>query len=168
MENIVSGNIGLIHLIVSIIAMITGIFVLLTKKGTIKHKQIGYVYVVSMLLVNVTAFMIYRLFGGFGIFHFFAIVSLLTLIAGMYPILSRKGKNYIFRHFNYMYWSVVGLYCAFCAEVLTRIPFYLSIKNSWKLFSTLTGVSIFFVMVIAITFFKKYKPKWENDFESNK
>ena len=168
MENIVSGNIGLIHLIISIIAMITGIFVLLTTKGTIKHKQIGYVYVVSMLLVNVTAFMIYRLFGGFGIFHFFAIVSLLTLIAGMYPILSRKGKNYIFRHFNYMYWSVVGLYCAFCAEVLTRIPFYFSIKNACKLFSTLTGVSIFFVMVIAIIFFKKYKPKWENDFESNK
>ena len=73
MDNIVSGNIGLIHLIVSIIAMITGIFVLLTKKGTIKHKQIGYVYTVSMVLVNVTAFMIYRLFGGFGIFHFFAI-----------------------------------------------------------------------------------------------
>lgn len=168
MENIVSGNIGLIHLIVSIIAMITGIFVLLTKKGTIKHKQIGYVYTVSMVLVNLTAFMIYRLFSGFGIFHFFAIVSLLTLIAGMYPILSRKGKTYIVRHFNYMYWSVVGLYCAFCAEVLTRIPFYLSIKNSWKLFSTLTGVSIFIVMVLAILFFKKYKHIWKNDFKSNK
>ena len=73
-------------------------------------------------------------------------------MAGMYPILSRKGKNYIIRHFNYMYWSVVGLYYAFCAEVLTRIPFYLSIKNSWKLFSTLTGVSIFIVMVLAINF----------------
>lgn len=40
--------------------------------------------------------MIYRLFGGFGIFHVFAIVSLLTLLAGMYPILTRKGKQYIF------------------------------------------------------------------------
>jgi len=36
----------------------------------------------------------------------------------MYPIIRRKGKNDIFRHFNFMYWSVVGLYCAFCAGVL--------------------------------------------------
>ena len=165
MENIVSGNIGLIHLLVSIVAMITGIVVLSNKKGTKKHKQIGYIYVVSMLLVNLTAFMIYRLFGGFGIFHFFAIVSFLTLLAGMYPILKRKGKNYIFRHFNYMYWSVIGLYCAFCAEVLTRIPFYLSIKPSWKLFSVLTGLSIFVVMVIAVIMFNKYKLKWQIEFE---
>ncbi|WOC40115.1 DUF2306 domain-containing protein [Polaribacter sp. HL-MS24] len=165
MENIVSGNIGLIHLLVSIVAMITGIVVLISKKGTKRHKQIGYIYVTSMLLVNFTAFMIYRLFGGFGIFHFFAIVSFLTLLAGMYPMLRRKGRNYIFRHFNYMYWSVVGLYCAFCAEVLTRIPFYLSIKTSWKLFSTLTVLSIFIVMVIAIVIFKKYKIKWQTEFE---
>lgn len=132
MDILVSGNIELFHLIVSIIATISGFFVLLTKKGLIKHKQIGYVYVVSMLLVNVTAFMIYRVFGGFGIFPFFAIASLLTLIAGMYPILRRKGKNYMFRYFSYMYWSVVGLYCAFCAEVSTRIPFYLSSKINWK------------------------------------
>lgn len=161
----ISGNIGLIHLLASIVAMITGIVILITKKGTKKHKQIGYVYVTSMLLVNFTAFMIYRLFGGFGIFHFFAIVSFLTLLAGMYPIIRRKGKNYIFKHFNYMYWSVVGLYCAFCAEVLTRIPFYFHIKTSWKLFSTLTGLSIFLVMVIATVIFKKYKLKWQIEFE---
>ena len=161
----ISGNIGLIHLLASIVAMITGIVILITKKVTKKHKQIGYVYVTSMLLVNFTAFMIYRLFGGFGIFHFFAIVSFLTLLAGMYPIIRRKGKNYIFKHFNYMYWSVVGLYCAFCAEVLTRIPFYFHIKTSWKLFSTLTGLSIFLVMVIATVIFKKYKLKWQIEFE---
>ncbi|MDG1822671.1 MAG: DUF2306 domain-containing protein [Flavobacteriaceae bacterium] len=165
MENIVSGNIGLIHLLVSIVAMITGIVVLITKKGTKKHRQIGYIYVTSMLLVNFTAFMIYRLFGGFGIFHFFAIVSFMTLLAGMYPIIRRKGRNYIFRHFNYMYWSVVGLYCAFCAEILTRIPFYLSIKISWKLFSALTMLSIFIVIVIASVIFKKHKLKWQTEFE---
>jgi len=165
MENIVSGTTGLVHLIVSVVAMITGIIVLVMKKGTKRHKQIGYVYVLSMLLLNITAFMIYRLFGGFGIFHFFAIVSMLTLLAGMYPILNRKGQNYIFKHFTYMYWSIVGLYCAFCAEVLTRIPYYLSIQNSLKLFSILTGVSIFLVMIIAKILFKKNQPKWKKQFE---
>jgi len=165
MNNLTSGFIGTLHLSVSIIAMLTGILVLSMKKGTKKHKQIGYVYVVEMLLVNLTAFLIYRLFGGYGIFHFFAIASLLTLFAGMYPILKRNTKNYIFRHFNYMYWSVIGLYCTFCAEVLTRIPSYLSIQNNWLLFSILTGVSIAIVMLIATILFKRYMPKWRNQFQ---
>lgn len=164
MNNLTSGLIGSFHLIVAIVAMITGIMVLIWPKGTQKHKQIGYVYVVAMGLVNLTAFMLYRLFGGFGIFHFFAIVSLLTLWAGMYPIVKRKGKNFVFRHFNYMYWSVVGLYCAFCAEVLTRIPTYFAIPTSWGLFSLLTGLSIFIVMLMATSIFKKYKPRWKKQF----
>ena len=58
MNNLTSGFIGTLHLYVSIIAMLTGILVLSMKKGTKKHKQIGYVNVVAMLLVNLTAFMI--------------------------------------------------------------------------------------------------------------
>ena len=166
MNTLTSGLTGTIHLIVSIIAMISGMMVLYRPKGTKQHKQLGYIYVIVMLLVNLTAFMIYRLFGGFGIFHFFAIVSLLTLLAGMYPILKRKGKYSIFRHFTYMYWSVVGLYCAFCAEVLTRAPRLLGIQNSWGLFSLLVGVSIFVVMFIAVLIFKKYKPQWKKQFQA--
>ncbi len=165
MDNIVTGTTGLIHLISSIIALVTGLLVLTTTKGTIRHKKIGYIYVVSMVVLNLTAFMIYRLFGKFAIFHWFAVLSSLTLIAGMYPILIKKGKNYIFIHFNYMYWSVVGLYCAFCAEILTRIPFILDLPNTIGLFATLTGVSILIVMVIAIFIFAKMKPKWKKQYE---
>lgn len=119
MPQLTSSLTGSLHLIVYLIAMITGSMVLYMQKGTKRHRQIGYIYVIAMLLVNLSAFMIYRLFGGFGIFHFFAIISLLTLFAGMYPILTRKSENYLLTHFNYMYWSVVGLYCAFCSEILT-------------------------------------------------
>lgn len=48
MENLVGDTNGLIHLIASIIALITGSLVLLMKKGINRHKQIGFVYVVSM------------------------------------------------------------------------------------------------------------------------
>ncbi len=143
MDNIVTGAAGLIHLISSIIALITGVFVLITTKGTKTHKQIGYIYVISMIILNITAFMIYRLFGKFGIFHWFAILSLLTLVLGIYPVLVKNFKNYLLVHFNYMYWSVVGLYCAFCAEILTRIPFIYDLPNKRQLFGILTGVSIF-------------------------
>lgn len=166
MGNIISNTTGLIHLIVSIIALITGLIVLLTTKGTKRHKQIGYIYAMSMLLVNLTAFMIYRLFGKFGIFHWFAVLSCLTLLAGMYPVLVKKSKNFLLLHFNYMYWSVVGLYCAFCAEILTRIPFVFDLPNKRQLFGILTGVSIFIVMTIATIIFAKMKPKWTKQYEN--
>ena len=65
-----------------------------------------------------------------------------------------------------MYWSVVGLYCAFCAEVLTRAPRLLGLRDSWGLFSLLVGVSIFIVMLIATLIFKKHKPIWKNQFRA--
>ncbi len=92
MGNLLSGTIGLVHLIVSILALITGLFVLSTTKGTKRHKQIGYVYAISMVLVNFTAFFIYKLYGKFGLFHWLAVISCLTLLAGMYPVLTKKGK----------------------------------------------------------------------------
>jgi uncharacterized membrane protein len=165
MDNIVSGATGLIHLIVSIIALITGLVVLITTKGTKRHKQIGYIYAISMVILNITAFMIYKLFGKFGIFHWFAVVSCLTLLLGIYPVLVKNFKNYLLVHFNYMYWSVVGLYCAFCAEILTRIPFIYDLPNKRQLFGILTGVSIFIVMTIATIIFVKMKPKWTKQYE---
>ena len=165
MENIVTGATGLIHLISSIIALLTGVFVLTTTKGTKAHKQIGYIYVISMIILNITSFMIYRLFGKFGIFHWFAILSFLTLLLGIYPVLVKNFKSYLLVHFNYMYWSVVGLYCAFCAEILTRIPFIYDLPNKGQLFGILTGVSIFIVMTIATIIFVKMKPKWTKQYE---
>jgi uncharacterized membrane protein len=165
MESITTTITGKVHLIASIIALITGAYILFANKGTKKHKQIGYIYVFSMVVLNLTAFMIYRLFGKFAIFHWFAVLSCLTLFAGMYPVLTKRTKNYLLLHFNFMYWSVVGLYCAFFAEIFTRLPLMFDIPNSRKLFGILTGVSIFLVMIIASFLFSKLKPKWTKQYE---
>jgi uncharacterized membrane protein len=167
MENIVSSPTGLIHLIVSVIALITGIFVLTTTKGTKRHKQVGYVYAISMILLNLTAFMIYKLYGKFGIFHWFAIISCLTLCAGLYPVLTKRSKNYLLTHFNFMYWSVVGLYCAFMAEIFSRLPKYVLTEKGepMLIFYKFIGIAIAIVMFIAILFFIKYKPIWTKKYE---
>lgn len=168
MENIVSGTIGLIHLIFSVIALITGLFVLISMKGTKTHKTIGYVYSISMVLVNLTAFMIYKLYGNFGIFHWFAVISCLTLFAGLYPVLTKTSKNYLLTHFSFMYWSVVGLYCAFMAEIFSRLPKIILTETGEPMTSFYKGVGIGIgvVMTIAMTFFILYKPKWTKQYES--
>lgn len=166
MEKIVSGTTGLLHLIFSIFALVTGLLVLVSPKGTRRHRQIGYVYSVSMILLNGTAFMIYRLFGNFGIFHGFAIVSTLTLFAGLYPVFTRKDKNYLLIHFNFMYWSVVGLYCALMAEIFSRLPHIVLTEDGKPntMFYNGVGIGVAVVMTIAITFFLKYKPRWSQQF----
>lgn len=153
MEHLVGDTDGLIHLIASIIALITGTLVLLTKKGTKRHKQIGYAYVVSMGILILTAFMIYRLFGGWGIFHYTTVVSLLTVGLGMIPIWTKRPvKKWKYLHFSFMYWSVMGLYAAFAAEVLTRIP--------ETPFFGMVGIATGIIMIVGGIFFGVNKSKW--------
>lgn len=155
MGTIIYSTTGLIHFIAAIVALVTGTAVLIIKKGTKNHKTTGYVYTGSMLVVNITAFMIYRLFGGFGIFHIAAFVSLLTVAAGMVPALFRKPKgSWLTLHVSFMYWSVMGLYAAFVSEILTRIP-------SSPFFGTI-GIVTALIMLLAGIGFQCKKGHWTN------
>lgn len=157
MRQIVFSEIGLIHLIASISALFFGTLVLITEKGTKRHKQIGYAYAVSMLGVIATALMIYRLFGRFGVFHVAALVSGLTLLGGIIPAILRKPAKSWFRlHYSLMYWSVIGLYAAFVAEVLVRIP--------QTPFFRMVGIASFGVAAMGGIFFGIYSKKWSNMF----
>ena len=121
----------------------------------------GYAYTTSMVIVLVTSFFMYHLFGGFGIFHVFAVISSVTLVAGMVPMIRRKPKQYISLHYNFMYWSVIGLYGAFLAEVLTRIPPMIIKDNEiLPLFFNLVGVAVFIIMGFGYYFMSKKKKDW--------
>lgn len=146
-----SNTTGLIHLITACIALVTGTVVLLTRKGNKQHKIWGYAYTVSMVIMLLTAFMIYRLFNGFGIFHVFAVISTLTLIGGMLPLFL-KTKNAVAYHLSFMYWSVMGLYAAFVSEIFTRVP---EKPNGLILLAC-----IMVVMTIANVVWRKKKLKW--------
>jgi uncharacterized membrane protein len=158
MENLVGDNVGLAHFISGIFAVIFGGFVLALKKGTKIHRQIGYLYVISMLILIITSFGIYRLFGKFGVFHFFSIVATTSLLLGMVPMMkkTRTAKDYK-THFTRMYFSVVGLYAAFAAESFVRIP---KLGTFWFV------VAWSFVLVVGLSiyiFIKKYDD-WASKF----
>jgi len=112
---------GLVHFGAALLSMILGMFVILQQKGTKKHMYSGYSYVVSMLVLNVTALMIYDLFGRFGPFHYMALISLLTLFGGLVPAFLKRPKGkWLEMHYEFMNWSVIGLYAAFWAETFSR------------------------------------------------
>jgi uncharacterized membrane protein len=122
MNNFVHSPIGLIHISSAVIAMIAGAIVLLNTKATGFHKRTGYVYVISMVILNATAFLIYHLYGKFGPFHVAAVFSTITIVGGMVPMFFRKQiTGWLHWHYFFINWSVVGLYAAFWAETLTRL-----------------------------------------------
>ena len=150
---IVGNATGSLHLAASVFALIFGTWMLVTEKGTSTHRKVGYLYTFSMAVLIITAFLIYRLFGTFGLFHIAALVSAVTLTLGILAaVLRRPQKTWLGHHFSFMYWSVMGLYAAFVAEVLTRVP--------QTPFFRMVGIATGGVMVLAYTAFFFLKKRW--------
>lgn len=123
MHDFVNTPLGWFHFITALIAILSGTYILFKPKGTKLHKQVGYLYVLSMVLVCGSALGVYNITGDFGVFHTLAIAGLLTLVIGISPLflknINRKHKVF---HLWFMYYSVLGLYAAFVSELSLRIP----------------------------------------------
>lgn len=125
--------VGAIHFSAAVASVVLGAAVLgQGPKGGRRHRQVGWTYVLAMLTVNATAFMLYGLFGGFGPFHAAAVVSLAGLVAGVLAARGAKrarAANQGFRrshrvelHYWWMTFSYVGLIAALASEAITRLP----------------------------------------------
>lgn len=116
-------TLGWIHTIFGLVALAAGGAVLFLPKGTRWHRTLGHLYLTNMLALNISALAIYRLYGHFGPFHWMALGSLLTLIAGMVPVFTRRPKGrWLELHAAFINGSYVGLVAATAAEITTRLP----------------------------------------------
>lgn len=118
---------GSVHLALALAALLLGLVVTLTQKGTTAHRRWGWAYVASMVGLNVSALLIYRLLGQFGPFHAAALFSLMTVAAGMIPARRRSNRWWLRQHAYWMSGSYIGLWAAAIAETATRtsvLPFW--------------------------------------------
>lgn len=103
--------------------MAAGLGVVLMRKGTRVHRRVGYLYVVSMVALNVSSFFIFSLTGRFSPFHVASMFSLTILVAGFLPVLLRRPQGGWLRlHMEFMVWSYIGLLAAAVSEAAVRIP----------------------------------------------
>ena len=159
MYDFVNSSLGWFHLSTSLFAMVAGAFVLATRKGTKRHKQVGYCYVASMILVCSSAMGIYHLTGKFGIFHITAIVGFITLAGGMIPMFIKKlDRKYKAVHVWFMYYSVLGLYAAFASELSVRIPD--------KPFYSMVGIATGVIFGVGTIFILKKEKVWTKYFSN--
>ena len=116
-------TLGWIHTVFGIVALLAGTAVVLLRKGTRWHRTLGHIYLTSMITLNITSLFIYNLYGHFGPFHWLALSSLLTLVAGMVPVFTRRPKGlWLERHAIFINISFIGLVAATSAEITSRIP----------------------------------------------
>jgi uncharacterized membrane protein len=114
---------GWVHTAAAIAALVVGAAVLLRAKGSRSHRQLGWTYVASMVLLNATALAIYRLTGRVGPFHVASLLSLATVAGGIVPAVRRRPPvTWVRRHYWWMTYSYLGLIAAAVAEVTTRVP----------------------------------------------
>jgi uncharacterized membrane protein len=114
--------IGALHTVFGFAALALGLSVILLEKGTPLHRRVGLVYLLAMVLLNGSAFLIYDLFGRWGPFHTLAVVSLVTITAGVLHVWLRWPAYWENFHARAMAWSYAGVVAAFASEIGARIP----------------------------------------------
>ena len=141
--------VGVFHVVCAVSSMVLGALIFSIEKGTRLHMLLGRVYVVSMLGLNITALLIYRLFGGFGPFHILALVSLMALLAGYAAVWFRQpADRWLANHYRAMAWSYVGLLAAAVSEAIVRIDFLRHFIDGWMNFGIAVFVASFVVCFV--------------------
>ncbi len=160
---------GLVHLIAAGVSVIVGALVLLLPgKGSRLHRRIGWTWVMAMLVLNGTALAIYRLFGGFGPFHVFALVSLGTLVSGTVSAVRARQHRlaraptardmWVERHYYWMTFSYAGLIAAFASETITRHPATRPVGGPGPSFALAVAGATALIMIVASRWIRRAGP----------
>ena len=113
---------GFAHVTFGLASLVLGVGVFSLSKGTDLHRAVGALYVFSMFGLNVTAMLIYRVFGGFGVFHIVSLINLALLLVGFGTVLlQRPRRSWLRYHSYFMGWSYVGLVAATGTEITVRV-----------------------------------------------
>lgn len=154
-------GVGVLHLASALVALLAGLVVLVSAKGTPRHRRAGWLYVVAMGMVNVTALLIYDLFGGFGPFHVAALLSGLAVLGGLLPAIRRNPtRRWIPIHAYWMAGSYVGLVAAAVSESATR---WLALPFGWTV-----AVATTVVLVVGLAWMQARLPTTLRNLRSNR
>ena len=113
---------GTIHTVLSVLAILAGGYVLFKTRSKQISKVATLLYFPLMLLVNVMALLLVKLFD-FGPFHVLAYSLLaLTLSALLCLALWKSQLNWRYWHFLALVWSYMGLLTVVVSGYLVELP----------------------------------------------
>lgn len=118
--------VGLVHGFGAFAAVLTGTAMMLSPKGTRRHRLCGMVYIPLMIAVNATALGLFKLTGGINVFHVLALVNLTSTLFGVRALLMwrrTRSPDWLKAHQIHLAYSYLGLMMAFVSELLLNPRF---------------------------------------------
>lgn len=113
---------GGLHGLFGIASLFLGAWIFLALKGTATHVRLGWAYVASMVCLNGSSLFIYHLTGRPNFFHALAVANLAMVVGGVAQARFRaRLRRWLWRHYQYMSWSYVGLVAATANEAFVRL-----------------------------------------------
>ncbi|WP_394174346.1 DUF2306 domain-containing protein [Thalassotalea litorea] len=110
------------HAALAILATITGAFVLARRKGDISHTTLGKIFVISMILVNLSAFSFWPKYG-FTFFQVLALWNLIWVLLGYYYAYKKPNNNWLVNHYYYISYAYLGVLAATVARLPVTLEF---------------------------------------------
>lgn len=159
----VDGPLGSLHFLCALGALILGPIVLFRRKGDRTHRWLGRIWAMMMAAIIISALSMYDINGRPNLFHFFALVSLITLSCALWAIYrykrTRKAR-YLITHQHCMVWAYFGLFMAGFWQVIfnvvraDRLDVSLgTLYNGLGFLTALASLALYFILA------KKYPPK---------
>ncbi len=136
---------GSIHFITAVLALFGGAWLLITTKGTRRHRQLGRVWFLSMLVMNVSALCTYDISGQPNLFHALALLSLGTILPGYYQIQRFRqtgDRNHLVSHGIWMSWGYFGVANAGLWQLGTRLIDAFVETSVWQVVPTLVAITV--------------------------
>ncbi|WP_371395886.1 DUF2306 domain-containing protein [Fretibacter rubidus] len=146
----VESPLGAFHFLCAIGALVLGPFIMIRPKGTHLHRWIGRIWAVMMTVIIISALSMYDMTGYPNLFHFFALVSLVTLSRALWAIWSYKRTHNPKRlnaHQHSMVWAYFGLFMAGLWQVVFNLVrsdvLEISIAMLYNGLGSLTAIAAF-------------------------
>ncbi len=153
---------GLIHFISATLGLILGLGILFLKPGSRTHRILGYIFVPILLTVNISALFIHEMGMAFGPFHYIIPFSLYFLFIGVRPFLVKMERvKKLKDHVGGMVGAALGLWAAFCAELVARTPslnkFLFAFSDNTFWVGTIEGFFFVGLFILIIMRVKKHQ-----------
>ena len=154
-------SIAAVHVISSMFAMAIGLPILAAKKGDKTHAGRGRMFVIAMVILNVTALFIYR-YDGFFLPHWFAVLSLPVILAGFWLARHKPFRNWQRGHIFCMIFSYYLLLAGAVNEAFLHLPVFgdLTLDERFTLpaYNISHGVASLMFLVALVGFLIRHRP----------
>jgi len=120
----VDGILDSLHFICAIGALILGPIVLMRRKGDKIHRWLGRIWAGMMAIIIISALSMYEMNGRPNLFHFFALISLITLTSALWAIWRYKktrNPDHLLTHQHCMVWAYFGLFMAGAWQIVFNL-----------------------------------------------